>query len=188
MGAFANKTEQHGVTQVLFGKSLKSGAAWTTFALRLGLGFLFLWGGYEKMATKWGGLFWPGTTKTMATAGFLGHAVSGPFATLFNGLSGNPAIEYLVVYGELAIGISLMFGLFSRIGAISGVLMNLLFYLAQLPVQNNPVVNEYVVYMLVFALFIFVPVGRFLGVDGILQNLGAVERRPILRKILTTIG
>src|SRR5512136_1019175 len=169
MGAYANESEHKTLTKTLFGKNLKSGTAWSIFALRLGLGFAFLWGGYEKMADKWGGLFWPGTPKTMATTGFLAH-VSGPYAAFFNGLAGNPAVENLLVYGELAIGISLMFGLFTRVGGLSGLTMSMLFYFSTLPVQNNPFVNYYVVYAMVFLAFVFLVPGRFLGVDGIVQH------------------
>lgn len=180
MGGFQTETSHKTLSETLFGGTLKSGKGWSLFALRLAIGFMFLWGGYEKIETELGG--------KMATSGFLKFAVSGPFQVFFNSLAGNPVVDALVVYGELLIGISIMFGIFTRVGAISGIAMNLLFFVSQLPVQNNPIVNEYVIFMLVFLAFVFLVPGRFLGLDGLLQNSSFVERRPILRKIMATVG
>lgn len=178
MGAYANESEQRTLTKTLFGKDLKSGKAWSVFGLRLAIGFLFLWAGYEKIETELSGKY--------ATTGFLKYAVSGPFATFFNGLAGNPAVEYLLVYGELLIGVSIMFGIFTRVGGISGLLMNFLFWVSQLPVQHNPIVNDYVIYMFVFLAFVFMVPGRFLGLDGLLQT--AFQGRPTMSRILKTLG
>ena len=55
MGAYANESEHKTLTKTLFGKDLKSGKAWSIFALRLGLGFMFLYAGYEKIEKELGG-------------------------------------------------------------------------------------------------------------------------------------
>jgi len=193
MGAYANESEHRTITQTLFGRDLKSGKAWSIFALRMALGFVFLWAGYEKIVTELGGRF--------ATTGFLSH-VSGPFAFLFTGMAGNPAVEYLLVYGELLIGISLMLGIFTRVGAISGALMTALLYLSTLPamtagftgsyfdflMSKNAVVSYYIVYILIFVAFLFLVTGRFLGLDGLLQKSGFVQRRPMMNRIAKTLG
>lgn len=193
MGAYASENEHKTVTQTLFGKDLKSGKAWTFFVMRVVLGFMFLWGGIQKIGTEMAG--------KSATTGFLAHAVSGPFVTLFNGMAGNAAVEYLLVYGELLIGISIVFGVVTRVGAISGIPMVLLFYLSRLPaavpgygnylnqlLQTDALINEYILMALIFAAFVFLVPGRFLGFDGVLQNLGFVQRRPILSRIAKTLG
>jgi len=187
MGAVPTVTVRRSGSDILLGANLRSARAWSIFATRLALGFLFLWGGIEKIET-WGGLVWNGDANTSATTGYLKFAVSGPFAEFFHSLAGNPAVEFLVVYGELLIGISIMFGILTRVGGVSGVAMALLFYLSQLPVQHNPFVNEYVVYMLVFLAFVFLTPGRFLGLDGLLQSSRFVESRPTLKRVLTTLG
>jgi len=155
----------------LFGtgmKDLKSGTAWAKFFGRLGLGFLFLWSGYQKtLAWANGG---------MATKGFLsGASVAGsPLAGFFNSLSGNWTVEYLVVFGELAVGISLIFGFFTRIGCISGMLQMTLFTAAMWPIADkagdNPLVDIRVIYGLMLLMFFFTTPGRFLGVDGIIEK------------------
>lgn len=193
MGAYANQSEHRTITETLFGRDLKSGKAWSIFALRIGLGFVFLWAGYEKIVKEFSGGF--------VTTGFLSH-VAGPFAFMFTGMAGNPAVEYLLVYGELLIGISLLVGVVTRIGAISGALMTALLYMSTLPAQTagftgsyldflmskNALVSYYIIYVFLFVAFLFLVPGRFLGMDGILQNLGFVQRRPILNRIAKTLG
>ena len=161
---------------------LKSGKNWSMLFGRLGLGFLFLWGGYQKILTQMSG--------KMATAGFLsGASVAGsPLAAFFNGLSGNWAVEYLVVYGELLIGVSLIFGLATRLGAVSGALMMLLFTVALWPIADtanaNPLVDFRVIYGMIFLMFFFVSPSRFLGIDGILARTKFVGKHPKLKYVL----
>ena len=161
---------------------LKSGKNWSMLFGRLGLGFLFLWGGYQKILTQMSG--------KMATAGFLsGASVAGsPLAAFFNGLSGNWAVEYLVVYGELLIGVSLIFGLATRLGAVSGALMMLLFTVALWPIADaagaNPIVDYRVIYGLMFAMFFFLTPGRFLGIDRLVEKTKIVKAHPKLNWLL----
>ncbi len=193
MEADSNKSERRTLRARLFGNDLKSGKAWSVFALRMALGFMFLYGGYEKIVTELGGGY--------ATTGFLASR-KGPLAFLFVGMSGNPAVEYLLVYGELLIGLSIMLGVVTRIGSISGALLSALLYLSQMPampakfaggyfsylLENNALINQYIIFTLVFVAFVFLMPGRFLGLDGFLQKTSFVESRPQLNKIAATLG
>jgi len=173
-------------SRLVFGNELKSGKAWSIFSGRLAVAFLFLWSGIGKVQTLLAG--------KSATSGFLsGASVAGsPFAAFFNSLAGNPVAEYLVVAGEFAIGMSLVFGVFTRIGSVSGGLMMLLFTVAMWPIADtagaNPLVDYRVIYGVMFAMFFFLRPGLFLGVDGIVQRLGFVERRPRLHRVLHALG
>jgi len=173
-------------SRLVFGNELKSGKAWSIFSGRLAVAFLFLWSGIGKVQTLLAG--------KSATSGFLsGASVAGsPFAAFFNSLAGNPVAEYLVVGGELAIGISLLFGVFTRIGSVSGGLMMVLFTVAMWPIADtagaNPLVDYRVIYGVMFAMLFFLRSGRFLGVDGIMQRLGFVERRSRLHRIFRAVG
>ncbi len=193
MGATANAYERKTWKESLFGGSLKSGRGWSLVALRVALGFMFLYGGYEKIITELGG--------NMATKGFLAH-VAGPLAGVFTSMSGNPAVEYLLVYGELLVGLSLVLGVVTRVGGVSGFLISILLYLSTLPAMpatytggylnylltHNALINEYIIFALVFVAFVFLVPGRFFGIDGILQNSGFVQRRPILARLSKVLG
>ncbi len=143
-------------------KGLRSGKAWGGFFGRILLGAIFISGGMTKLATEAAG--------KMATRGFLSGANSaGPLAGFYHSLAGNWTVEYLVVFGELLIGISLCLGLFTRVGAISGMLQMLLFFLAVWP-SSTPLLDIRVFYAGLFFMFFFTTPGRFLGVDGLIEK------------------
>jgi len=180
--SYANARARRTWYEMAFGAELKSGKNWSMLFGRLALGFLFLWGSYQKIMTQLGG--------KMATPGFLsGASVAGsPFAGFFNSLAGNGVVEYLVVYGELLIGVSLILGAATRIGAIGGSLMMLLFTVAMWPIADtagaNPIVDYRVIYGLMFVMFFFLTPGRFAGLDGILEKTKFVKHHPRLNWIL----
>ncbi len=186
MGAYPAETVRKRWLENVFGKELKSGKAWSLFVGRLALGFLFLWSAYGKILTEMSG--------KMATSGFLSgtSVASGPFAGFFNSISGNWVVEYLVVYGELLIAISILFGIFTRVGSVAGMLMMLLFTIAMWPIADtagaNPIVDIRVIYGVMLLGFFFLRPGRFLGGDAILHNSEFVNNRPTLKKILSYLG
>ena len=180
--AYPTRQARRTWTDWAFGSEVRSGKNWSMFFGRIALGFLFLWGGYQKILTQLGG--------KSATTGFLsGASVAGsPFAGFFNSLAGNGVAESLVVYGELLIGISLLLGVATRLGSISGAVMMLVFTVAMWPIADaagaNPLVDYRVIYGLMFAMFFFLRPGRFLGVDGVLSRTKLVERFPAANWIL----
>ncbi len=125
-------------------------------ALRYVLSFVFLWAFFDKT-------FGLGFSTTLEkawinggspTAGFLTHGTSGPLASIFQSISGYAIIDWMFMLGLLGIGISLLFNLYTRLGATFGIIMMILMYLAVMPPANNPVVDEHIVYALVLALFL----------------------------------
>lgn len=184
--AFATATVRKRLVENVFGTQWKSGRAWSIFLGRIALGFTFLWSGYQKILTVMSG--------KMATQGFLsGSSVAGgPFAGFFNSLSGNWTVEYLVVGGEIAVGLALVFGTLSRLGSIAGFLQMTLFTIAMWPIQDtasaNPIFDTRTFYMAIFVMLFFLRPGQFLGGDAILHNLKFVQTRPRLRKILNWIA
>jgi len=172
--------------EYVFGTEWKRGSTWSIFVARLALGFVFLWGGYQKLLTEWSG--------GMATKGFLSGAsvAGGPFADFFNSLAGNWTVEYLVVGGEFAVGLALLFGTLSRLGSIAGFLQMTLFTIAMWPIQDtptaNPVFDTRTFYMVVFAMLFFLRPGMFLGGDAILHSRKSVQTRPRLEKLLGWIA
>jgi len=186
MGAYPTETMRRRWTEYIFGAELKSGKAWSLFFGRLALGFVFLWSAYGKILQELSG--------RMATQGFLSgpSVAAGPFAGFFNSLSGNWAVEYLVVYGELLIAISIFFGIFTRVGSIAGMAMMTLFTIAMWPPWDagatNPLVDIRVIYAVMLLGFFFMRPGRFLGGDGVLLGTRFVNERPTLKNILNRLG
>jgi thiosulfate dehydrogenase [quinone] large subunit len=120
-------------------------------SLRLAMAFIFLWAFVDKtfglgFATTADKAWIAGGSPTF---GFLSFATKGPFADIFKSLIGIPAVDWLFMIGLLFIGLTLLFNKYVKWGAIAGSLMMILMWLAALPPENNPIVDDHIVYALV---------------------------------------
>ena len=160
--------------------------------LRIAVGVIFLWAGVEKLVGP--KAFDASGFLKFATLGSLGWPfVSGEVAegTVFNpthdvwvSLAGNAsamtAVNTLVVFGEIGIGIALILGLFTRFAAIAGTLMMLLFFFAAWDFEFG-IVNEHLTYALICATIAGLGAGRYYGLDGVLASrVGAGIRRYLM--------
>jgi thiosulfate dehydrogenase [quinone] large subunit len=113
--------------------------------LRVYAGSIWLMAGWEKL----GNPAWTGERAGTAVAGFLAGALAktggehpdvsswyASFITSF-ALPHATALSYLVTFGELAVGIGLVLGLFTGIAALFGMTMNLNYLFAG-TVSINP--------------------------------------------------
>lgn len=116
--------------------------------LRLLMGFIFLWAFVDK--TFGLGVATPAEKAWIyggsPTTGFLSNAVQGPFQTFFNNLSGIALVDWMFMLGLLFVGITLIFNRYVKWGAIVGIVMLVLMYLALLWPENNPFVDDHLVY------------------------------------------
>ncbi len=125
--------------------------------LRYSMGFVFLWAFLDKtfglgFATTTGKSWINGGSPT---AGFLANAVKGPFAEFFNSLSGVAVVDWLFMGGLLFVGVTLILNRYVKWGSLVGALMMLLMYLALLFPENNPIIDEHIIYALVLMLIAF---------------------------------
>lgn len=123
-------------------------------ALRLGMGFIFLWAFFDKLlglgfATT-GAKAW--INGGSPTTGFLSNAAQGPFADIFKSMAGVPFVDWLFMLGLLGVGITLLANRYVAWGSLAGSVMLLLMYLAVLPPENNPLIDDHIIYILVLAL------------------------------------
>ena len=131
----------------------------STLLLRVSLGWLFLYAGYSKL-TMTGGF---------SAKNFL-LSLHGPLASFYMPLSGNSIVDTLVVVGELSIGLCLIFGIFIRFASFCGILMMVLFYLAEYPPEHSFMVNDQLIYALVFVYLISARAGLSYGLDKALEK------------------
>lgn len=122
--------------------------------LRLAIGFIFLWAFFDKVF----GLGFATTAEKAwihggsPTTGFLSFAAKGPFVDILRSLAGVPAVDWLFMLGLLFVGLTLTFNKFVKWGCVAGALMLLLMYLALLLPENNPFIDDHIVYILVLIL------------------------------------
>lgn len=119
--------------------------------LRLVMSFIFLWAFFDKLfglgfSTKPVGSWINGGSPT---AGFLGYAVRGPYVDFFHSLSGMVIIDWLFMLGLLFVGLTLLLNKYLKWGVFAGSIMLLLMYLSLLLPENNPIIDEHIVYILV---------------------------------------
>ena len=132
-------------------KNVNYGNAWTALAVaRIMRGFVFLWAFLDKtmglgFATQHGKAWLDGVSPT---TGFLKFGVNaeGPFADFFHSLAGNVFVDWLFMLGLLGIGMALILGIGLRVAAVAGTLLLVMMWTAELPLKNNPVIDEHLVY------------------------------------------
>lgn len=122
--------------------------------LRYAMGFIFLWAFLDKVF----GLGFSTTPEKAwlhggsPTSGFLSFGVKGPFAEIFHSLAGIAVVDWLFMLGLLFVGSTLIFNKYVKWGCLSGSLMLFLMYLALLLPENNPIIDDHIVYILVLSL------------------------------------
>ena len=125
--------------------------AWYALAVaRIMIGFVFLWAFLDKTF----GLGFATTAEKAwlaggsPTTGFLKMGVNpdSPFAGFFNSLAGQAWVDWLFMAGLLGIGVALVLGIGLRIAAATGTLLLVMMWAAAVPLENNPVVDDHLVY------------------------------------------
>ncbi len=164
--------------------------------LRIVLGFGFLYAGLEKWLnfgggdTPWSafGFLKFGTGGTIPN--MVGHTdpmSHNPTQAFWAGLAGDPTLlgiaNFLVVFGELAIGAALILGVATRLSGALGALMMFLFWIAAWDFQYG-IVNQQFVYMVGAAVLAYASAGKVLGLDALLEKTDLVRRRRGLRAVL----
>jgi thiosulfate dehydrogenase [quinone] large subunit len=157
------------------GKRPIAAAIWAT--TRIALGVVFFWAFIDKLFGL--GFATPGERSWLnggsPTAGYLA-GVDGPFAGVFNTLSGQAAADWLFMAGLLGIGAALLLGVAMRIAAASGALLLAFMYLASLPLENNPVIDDHLVYAVVLLGLAAVRAGDTAGLGRMWRRLPVVQR------------
>lgn len=159
------------------------GKAWVGLAVtRISLGFIFLWAYFDKLL----GLGYATPTERAwvnggsPTTGFLKN-VEGPFGDFFNSISGQGWADWLFMLGLLGIGVALVFGVAVRLAAWSGALLMVLMWAASLPLANNPVIDDHIVYALVLLVIAWALPNQKLSIAGWWQKLDLVKKNTWLQ-------
>ncbi|WP_062303925.1 hypothetical protein [Demequina subtropica] len=153
----------------------RSAFGWRMLSVtRIALGFYFLWAFLDKLL----GLGFQ-TCRTVAedgtytidafcdsawinghaiTEGYLVYAgnVNSPFHDFFVDLGGQRWTDWPFMIGLLGVGLALMLGIGTKIGAISGSLMLLFMYMTQMLPSTNPILDEHIIYILAILAIVWV--------------------------------
>jgi len=164
--------------------------AYSMLGLRVVIAWVFLQAGLEKLLT--GGI---GDPLAWSSTGFLQNAIAdaNPLQGLFLLFAEYGAIvDPLVIFGQILIGLALLFGAFFRFAAMMGGLQMLFFWtaawqgglMAGFPVENGYFIDSSFVYLLLLFGLGAWGAGRLLGVDRYLEETQVVKQNPWLRYFL----
>jgi thiosulfate dehydrogenase [quinone] large subunit len=93
----------------------------------------------------------------------------------------DPWIDWVFMASMLLIGLGLLTGVMTRLAAVGGIVWLAVFYLGTaIWPENNPFVDEHVIYAVVLIALIFANAGRYWGLGKVWQRLDAVKNRRYL--------
>ncbi len=168
--------------------------AWVVWpSLRISLGFVFLWPFLDKTfalgfatgrnddgsADVFGPKAW--INGGSPTRGFLGNAASGPLADVSHALAGNPLVDAAFMFGLLAVGLALIGGVALKLAAVGGATLMLLIRAAVPVPENNPLIDEHVVYALLLIALAVTPAARSFSLTPVWNRLPLVRSTSLLR-------
>ncbi|MCY7396545.1 MAG: DoxX family membrane protein [Nocardioides sp.] len=149
---------------------------------RITLGLVFFWAFVDKLFGL--GFATPSERSWLSggspTAGFLG-GVEGPFSGVYTAIAGQAWADWLFMLGLLGIGVALLVGVAMRFAAAAGALLLVLMWTALLPMVNNPVIDDHLVYAIVLVGLAAAGAGHTFGLGRRWERLAIVRRFPVLR-------
>lgn len=153
---------------------------------RIALGWTFFWAFLDKtfglgIGTVKESAWRFGTSGVSPTAGFLTNA-DGPLSDVYSSIAGSPWVDWLFMIGLLLVGIALILGIAMRLAGFFGAVMMLLMYAASsLPLQNNPFVDDHIVYALILFAFSASDIGETIGFGKQWRRTELVKKVPLLK-------
>ncbi|MDA1038187.1 MAG: DoxX family membrane protein [bacterium] len=151
--------------------------------LRISLGWIFLWGFIDKLFG-----FGFATVKDAAwlaggspTTGFLTYGTKGPLSEMFQALAGQAWVDWLFMIGLLFIGLALIFGVGMRIATLTGSVLLAFMWLATLPPEHNPLMDEHLIYILVLQVLNLTRNEQSWSLGQRWSKVSLVKKFPILK-------
>jgi thiosulfate dehydrogenase [quinone] large subunit len=163
-------------------------------ATRLSLGWVFLWAFLDKLLAlgfstgrnaetdvvdAFGPAAW--IHEGSPTLCFLKFGTKGPLADFYQGFAGDSWANWLFMVGLAGIGLALVLGIGMRIAAASGSAMLVMMWSAALPPENNPFMDDHLIYALVLVMLAIAGAGHTFGLGRWWERLAIVRRYPVLK-------
>ena len=148
------------------------------FLLRVSIGWLMFYAGITKILNP-----------NWSSVGYLQNAKT--FVGFYQWLASPgilPVVNFLNEWGLTLLGISLILGIFVRLSSILGIALMILYYLPILqfpyPSPYSFLIDEHIIYALIFLLFALFRAGRIWGLENWCSNLPICSKFPKLRSCL----
>lgn len=135
--------------------------------LRVLIGWHFLYEGISKLINP----YW-------SSAGFLLESkwiFSGLFQSIVVSPTALTIVDFLNIWGQIAIGLGLILGLLSQVASIAGIVMLLLYYISAPPLiglsysipseGSYLIVNKNLIEMFALVVLVYFPTSKIIGID-----------------------
>ena len=177
----------------LFGQSVsfdysETWIGYSVLSLRLIMAYVFLSAGIDKLLEDG----WSAEAYLDPATPF-GVSEGNPLSGVFAELSATAGmVDPLVIWGQILIGLALLFGVLVRFAVFWGAIQMLLFWAAAweggllegLPVEHGYLFDSSFVYALLLFGLGAVGAGRILGLDARLEDTDLVRENPWLRYLM----
>jgi len=145
------------------------------FLLRVSVGWVFLWAAIHHFGDD------------SYVAGFLSHTKT--FHPIYGTLAQSswlPVISFLVEYGHLLIGLSLISGLLVRVSSPFAIMLMVFYWTAHMNFPyidnvNNLIMDEHLIIALVLGILMVRQAGHVWGLDGWAANRNLIRQNSGLR-------
>ena len=125
-----------------------------------------------------------------SVAGFLNHTKT--FHAVYSELTGPgiaAVLTFLVEYGHLLIGLSLLTGLLVRVSSVFGIMLMLVYWTAHMDFPyisstTNFLIDEHIVYAGVLLYLIIKSAGTVWGLDGWLAKTNWLQSHPTFKPLV----
>jgi thiosulfate dehydrogenase [quinone] large subunit len=167
---------------------------YTLAVTRISLGWVFLWAFLDKLfalgfgtgrdaetgvVDRFGDAAW--INGASPTEGFLKFGADGPFKGFYNSIAGSAWADTLFMLGLAAIGTALILGITMRIASAAGALLLVMMWTVVLPPENNPFMDDHLIYAMVLVVLALAGAGRTLGLGRLWERIPLVSKHPILK-------
>jgi thiosulfate dehydrogenase (quinone) large subunit len=160
---------------------------------RISLGFVFLWAFVDKLFAlgfhtgyddkgvldRFGDAAW--IHGGSPTEGFLKFGATGPFKGFYNSIAGTSFADWGFMLGLLGIGTALILGIGIRFAATAGTLLLVMMWSVVLPVENNPIIDDHLIYAMVLIVLALTAAGRTFGFGRRWELLPIVQKYGFLK-------
>ena len=152
-------------------------------ALRIAMGWIFLWAFFDKLL----GLGFATTAENAwiaggsPTLGFLSFGTGTLFGGFFQSLAGFAIVDWLFMLGLLFVGLALILGIGVKLAGYVGAFMMFLMWLAVLPLANNPIIDDHIIYLIIMLGFTVVNTDDWFGLGKIWANTKLVKKYKFLK-------
>lgn len=157
-----------GRKEILLNTNYSKAQLYLLVGLRVIIGYHFLNEGLNKLlATTW------------SSGGFLIQS-NWIFSDLFVAIANSPTLisisDFLNIWGQIFIGLSLILGLFSRYAAFAGAALLLLYYVALPPfIESYTFVDRNLLELFGLLLTALFQTSYIIGLDGLLSKMRSVK-------------